>query len=539
MPQRPIASGCATGGKLPAIAALLFFLASSNAAERWASCPDGSAVNTDTAFGAPHLAAYSGELNPELLQAASFVALTLPQQRAAVFDIVTRRLRANGVRFDPDEWLELTKHAINGVDSHAGARGLLYGLITGPFGGSYSPTTVPGIFRRNESGALFARDAVELDARECVLWPIVDKLIQSSCATTAGAALYRAARANLTAPRSCVQPPAQTQSAKLLLTDLRMSADGGLNVSIDKGSAKPGSRVRFRVWRVSAAASPGAAQQIWSGEATITSDRSDASLHAIVARGVNLATDPSRPFLRVDVDPVPGSQGPVSCEQPSGWEARHLDPELTGLHGPYSVSYVEEAVAGDPAVCIAFQQSKALAIWRATEFGFTVLRHKKTGSYYITPPVQSQTDLKVLTRDYGHSIDKAFERSCENKSDFTYAAEVHSHPAVQPPSTSGDFYSLRDFNRAIQLLQMPTGLLDESGQNLVTDVLGVRIELEKSILIDTRNRRVYWFKPEANDQRFQDVDGMDHVPTPQMFSEYALWKTYIDRSRAFTVQCVK
>src|SRR5689334_15972907 len=64
------------------VAASLILVASANAAEQpWASCPNGNDVNTDTAFGAPHLAGYSGSLSPALLQAAGFVALTLPEQR--------------------------------------------------------------------------------------------------------------------------------------------------------------------------------------------------------------------------------------------------------------------------------------------------------------------------------------------------------------------------------------------------------------------------------------------------------------------------
>jgi hypothetical protein len=531
MRQRPIPRARPSGRSLAAMGVLLLSVVSSHAAERWASCPDGSPVDTGTAFGAPHIATYGGSLSPELLQAAGFVALTQPQQRAGVFDIVTRRLHANGVRFDPDEWAALATFAAHGVDDNAGMRGLLYGLASG-----YSRTPVPGIYRLNEGGAFFARDAVDLDARECVLWQIIDKLIQSPCAQTAGGALYLAARANGAAQRACVPPP-KTQSSRLLLTDLRTAPGGGLKVWIDKASAKPGSKVRFRVSRVAGGASTDPAQQIWSGEATIASDPSGA-LYAIVARGIKLAADASRPFFQVDVDPPSGSQGPVSCEPPSGWHTRHLDPELNGLHGPYQVPTVEDAVANDAAVCIAFQQSKALQRWEGTEFGYTVLRNKSTGAYFTTPPERSDTDLKVFTRDYAHSIDKAFERSCENKDDYAYVAEVHTHPAVLPFPAAGDYYSLRDFNRAIQLVQIPAQLRDESGQRLMTDALGVGIEFDKSVLIDTRNRHVYWFKPKPADLLFGDVDAFDHG-IPSLSSERSLWQSYIDSSRAIAVPCVK
>jgi hypothetical protein len=524
-----MARACAAGGRLGVAAALLVFITSSGAAEQWASCPDGSAVNTDTSFGASHVAGYAGSLSPVLLQAAAFVALTRPDQRSAVFDIVTRRLSANGVRFDPDEWLALVKDAIKGIDSNAAARGWLYG-----FGASLAPTPVPGVFRRTENGALFARDAVELDARECVLWPIIDTLIQSPCAQTAGTALYAAARANPTAQRACVAP-----TTRLTMTELHMAPGGGLKVSIAKGSATPGARVRFRAWRVLADGS--AAQPIWSGEATVSSE-ADGSLYAVVARGVNLAVDAKRPFLRVDVDPGSGSRGPVSCEQPTGWEPRHLEPDnLNGLHGPYRVTGVAEAVAGDPATCIAFQQSKSLGSWDSAEFGFAVLRHKTTGAYYTTPPVRSGTDLKVFTSDFARSLDKAFERSCENRGDYVYAGEVHTHP--DPLFTADSrYWTPADFSRAISLLQHGNiDLMDENNKQPVKDLVGVDIAYERSILINTKDREVYWFEPNNNDDLSAKMTGPAPCKLgPGMLSkEQWLWCSYIQRSARFAVTCVK
>jgi hypothetical protein len=513
---------------------LLALLSSANAvAQPWASCPSAGEVNTGTAFGAPHLLGYSGSVTPELLQTTAFVALTLPEQRRGVYEIVSRRLQANGVRFDEKDLLALANHAIRGIDTNARARGLLYGLITGPLGGSYSPTAVPGIFRRTDDNALFARDAVELDARECVLWPILDKLIQSPCETTAGSALYVAARANPEARRVCVPPP--SPSAGLRLTSVRKFEGGGLKVSIDNKAAKPGMRARFRVWRAASETVDARAQQIWSGEGTIMSEAvagrkgTAAALYAIVARGIELAPEPSRPFLLVDAEKSP----PVSCEQPSTtWELRHREPAPIGLHGPYAVTTVEDVVRQDAAICIAFQNSKALGFTDKDEYGFVILR-AKNGSYYTTPPIKGSKDLKISWRDYAASIDKAFERSCENKPDFTYAADVHTHPGSLPPPPS-DFFSPTDFNHGIQLKKGNPAEFREEGGALLQELLGVRIAYEKGIVVNTRKAEVYWFEPKAADRLIDDPVMADLFPPAN-----ARWTEYRDRSRPIGVACVK
>jgi hypothetical protein len=194
---------------------------------------------------------------------------------------------------------------------------------------------------------------------------------------------------------------------------------------------------------------------------------------------------------------------------------------------------VEQVLQQDDAVCIAFESSKALSRLSKQEHGFAILQHVKSGRYYTTPPIASTSALTVSWRDYAASLDKAFARSCENRSDFVYAADVHTHPRVIPfPAT--DLFSAKDFNHAIQLISgKPAEYRDENG-DLLRSLLGLNIAYEKGMLINTREAEVYWFEPNRGDKVIEhpDVVGLNPASSD-------LWTKYRDRSRPIGVACVK
>ena len=464
----------------------------------WATCPDGNQVETATAFGAPHLAGYGGAVTAELLQAAAFVALTRPEQRATVEPLVRARLQANGVQFDPNDWSDLVRHATSGVDGHATARALLYGLITGPLSDQLTRSKIPGILIRNNSGhpTPFARGAVELDDRACVLWLIIDQLIQSPCEITAGMSLYAAARGNPDADQKCLPLP-----DGLTMTDLRMAEGGGLKVSIAKVSVKVGTSVGFKLVRSAVDKIDPSAPPVWSGQATIQSDSS--GVYAIIAQGASLVTDPANPFLVVDTTTVQ-SQGPVSCEEPTRrFQSWQLEPE-SGLHGPYAT--LENVIKGDAAGALALYRTGSVQV----EWGFEIVRDQrlKTGGYYTTPPVRS-TDTSVarpafLTEDYQRSFNLAFQHSCENPSDFeAVAATVHTHP--DSISYAADNFTAPDFDGAItQIEQHP--------------------QFEAILMIDARDHIVRLWIPKASDTHFSSAELVEAGVVPKKVD---LWNTYV------------
>jgi hypothetical protein len=419
----------------------------------WAVCPTGIEVDTETSFGAPHLAGYGGAVTPELLQAVAFVALTRPAQRPAVDAIVTSRLRASGVQLDPNDWLALRDSATRGVDDHAGTRGFLYGLISG-----FSRTIVPGIFLRNDSGKYFARDVVDVDARECVLWPIIDELIKSPCETTAARALYRAASANREAARNCIPPP--TQGSGLQMVGLKSAQGGGLKVSIARESAKPGASAEFRVSR-SASPADRSRVVVWVGNAMIRGGATPTAPHdAIVAPGLALKADESRPFLVVEAT---RSRTSVSCEQPlPRWLARHEGPTPNGLHGPYAK--ISDVIADDLAGPLALTLTGS----GFDEYGFVILRDRreKTGAFYTTPPVPTSQTMEWYEylvsapsfpwNDYLRSWQHAFSDSCADIEDFYLWATVHTHPYPGPqfPPVANHTMSPADIEQAFQLKRL-------------------------------------------------------------------------------------
>jgi hypothetical protein len=238
----------------------------------------------------------------------------------------------------------------------------------------------------------------------------------------------------------------------IALEKVRMARGGGLRVTLAKGSVAPAPPVCFRVLRAENPVIDASAKEIWplgeSGSAAIVADASDATLHAIVAQGVDLTAEQAQPYLLVEVT-AGGTTMPLHCEQPSlSWRQRQRNPKPSGLHGPYR--------SADAAVLST--APLAMELTARNEAAYIVLRDARGPGdwFYATPPVVAKpprndaAGATVTNGDYGSSLRNAFDGSCEEPSSFEIASWVHTHPTQAGGLISmNDNFSMLDFNFAV------------------------------------------------------------------------------------------
>ena len=256
-------------------------------------------------------------------------------------------------------------------------------------------------------------------------------------------------------------------ACRIVLDKVRMAADGGLRVTLVKGSATPGTTVSFRVLRAEKPVIDAGAKEVWprgkpGGAVIQLAEEPDASPYALIAEGVDLTPDPLHPYLLVEASSGP-SAGPVHCEQPLLiWLPRQRNPAPSGLHGPYR--------SADAAVLA----TRAIALERtaANEAAFLVL-HDSRGTddhYYTTPPVAASppegiSRPLVTGDDYGRSLRGAFAGSCEDVASFAIASWVYTHPEVWwGLDYGGNNFSMIDFNFAISIRLEPGFSFDPEPQ---------------------------------------------------------------------------
>ncbi|HWX28828.1 MAG TPA: hypothetical protein VNZ53_15490 [Steroidobacteraceae bacterium] len=195
------------------------------------------------------------------------------------------------------------------------------------------------------------------------------------------------------------------------------------------------------------------------------------------------------------------------CVSPKkAWQQSELNIPA-GLHGPYGS--VDEALNMDAAGCVAMQETRrtTAAGDSMTEYGFVILRRKTGSQYYTTPPVRGRSnDLKIRPEDYASSIEAAFTASCEKKEDFSYAADVHTHPTA----VTSNYFSGLDFNHGIEI---------RNKAGTVPPNIGVQLAIEKIFLINVPKRVAYYFVPQTTDALIPNVD--QSTGTEARFSE--LW----------------
>jgi hypothetical protein len=313
---------------------------------------------------------------------------------------------------------------------------------------------------------------------------------------------------------------------------VRTAADGGLRVTLAKGSTKPGATVGFRVLRAERPVIDAGAIEVWPlskpGAAVIQpAPEPDAGPYAIVAESVDLTPDPSHPYLLVEVTSA-ASAGPVHCEQPLPvWQQRQLDRvPPSGMHGPYPD--IDRAVVATGPV--------ALALTASNESGFIVLRDMRPAlrRYSTTPPVPgpapgAQSAGTVQNSDYRASLDNAFDGSCEDIANFAIAGWVHTHPEQYwGASRYNDNFSMVDFNFAIDNRRSP-------GVNFGSRLL-IASAFEQIYMINARNRCIIAFVPGPRDEPFtEEEQGMLDEAAAPFTSEHYI--DFVNRQRP--VACYK
>ncbi len=311
---------------------------------------------------------------------------------------------------------------------------------------------------------------------------------------------------------------AASEPSCLVLTRVRTADEGGLKVSIQKGSAEPGQRVRLRIVRAAKSPIPdvpapcgatGAASEpceLWSGEASIVSEPGSAgALSVTIARGASLAPGETeaREFLVVDAESARSGK-PVYCKQPLlTWLPSQKSTIPSGLHGPYDS--VDLALQSDSAGTLALQRtSSQTVLWGMVtdkrEYGFLIVRDARiadrlsaTGGYYTTPPLPSSAEPGAkplfLPEDYYQSFLRAFPGSCEEPASFEVVATVHTHP---DQFGAPDNFSTDDFNQAIGFLVWQDYQFG-SGSSLP-------VKLEKIAMINKSDGLIRTFVPEPGDE---------------------------------------
>ncbi|HKR35300.1 MAG TPA: hypothetical protein VJT10_10695, partial [Steroidobacteraceae bacterium] len=123
--------------------------------------------------------------------------------------------------------------------------------------------------------------------------------------------------------------------------------------------------------------------------------------------------------------------------------------EVTGLFGPYS-SADHAAIAAEPILRAATDRD-------GRELGILIIRHKETGSFYLTPPVlgslwraRFHVGGAVDAEDFKRSRNLAFQGCDRSINSYTFYATAHSHPRQPLNPLSDDVFSGADFDGAIK-----------------------------------------------------------------------------------------
>ena len=320
------------------------------------------------------------------------------------------------------------------------------------------------------------------------------------------------------------------ECAPVAMSKVRMAQGGGLRVTFDKDGARPGMRIKFVVKRSDKPVVDAKSVEILSDDAVVQGPSgSNTDMYAIIAPSVSITPEESKPYLLVEA--VGGRTAkPVHCEQPiSTWLQRQLNSGPEGLHGPYPSANQAVVLAGQ----IALQLTTA-----EHETGFLILRDIRStqGGYYAMPPGRSKKTLTFTPEDYGQTVLKAFENSCEEMENFALAATVHTHPdsrlpflnwpsdfpvrmcvdsSNDPSCFRNDYFSMADFSQAIQVKNLqPNAVFIPGKVNLLS-------RFEKIILISARTRCIQTFTPEDSDEPFTLLDEASEFITLEIIPRLA------------------